>query len=91
MPHPSWNERYASGELPWDTGEPEPLLVEFVTSGGIKPTRRSMLARVLLRHIMRRHLPSASIVIQLDLATAWSACSTPSLVAEVSCRRTSTM
>ena len=39
MPHPSWNESYASGELPWDTGDPEPLLVEFVTSGGIAPTR----------------------------------------------------
>jgi SAM-dependent methyltransferase len=39
MPQPSWNERYASGELPWDTGQPEPLLVEFVTSGGIAPGR----------------------------------------------------
>src|SRR5215831_16981571 len=39
MPSPSWNERYASGELPWDTGHPEPLLVEFVTSGGVTPTR----------------------------------------------------
>ena len=39
MPHPSWNESYASGELPWDTGEPEPLLVEFVTSGGVAPGR----------------------------------------------------
>jgi hypothetical protein len=39
MAHPSWNESYASGELPWDTGEPEPLLVEFVTSGRIQPTR----------------------------------------------------
>jgi SAM-dependent methyltransferase len=39
MPHPSWNESYAAGELPWDTGEPEPLLVEFVTSGRIQPTR----------------------------------------------------
>src|ERR1700677_5123554 len=38
MPHPSWNENYASGELPWDTGEPEPLLVEFVTSGRVLPT-----------------------------------------------------
>lgn len=37
MPHPSWNESYASGQLPWDTGEPEPLLVEFVTSGGATP------------------------------------------------------
>ena len=33
-----WNESYASGEPPWDTGEPEPLLVEFVTSGRIRPT-----------------------------------------------------
>lgn len=39
MPHPSWNESYASGELPWDTGEPEPLLVEFISSGRIRPTR----------------------------------------------------
>lgn len=39
MSHPSWNESYASGELPWDTGEPEPLLVEFVTSGRVGPTR----------------------------------------------------
>jgi SAM-dependent methyltransferase len=39
MPHSSWNESYATGELPWDTGEPEPLLVEFVTSGRVQPTR----------------------------------------------------
>jgi len=38
MPHPSWNESYAAGELPWDSGEPEPLLVEFVTSGRVQPT-----------------------------------------------------
>ena len=25
--------------LSWDTGQPEPLLVEFVTSGGISPAR----------------------------------------------------
>lgn len=37
MPHPSWNESYASGQLPWDTGYPEPLLVEFVTAGGVTP------------------------------------------------------
>lgn len=36
-PHPSWNESYASGQLPWDIGQPEPLLVEFVTSGGVSP------------------------------------------------------
>jgi SAM-dependent methyltransferase len=39
MPHPVWNESYASGVLPWDTGQPEPLLVEFVTSGRVRPTR----------------------------------------------------
>jgi len=38
MPHPSWNESYASGQLPWDTGQPEPLLVEFVTSGLVTPS-----------------------------------------------------
>ena len=37
MPHPSWNESYASGQLPWDTGQPEPLLVEFVSSGAVTP------------------------------------------------------
>jgi SAM-dependent methyltransferase len=37
--HPSWNESYASGQLPWDTGQPEPLLVEFITSGRVRPTR----------------------------------------------------
>ena len=37
MAHASWNESYALGQLPWDTGQPEPLLVEFVTSAGIKP------------------------------------------------------
>jgi SAM-dependent methyltransferase len=39
MPHPSWNESYASGQLPWDTGVPEPLLVRFVNSEGITPGR----------------------------------------------------
>jgi SAM-dependent methyltransferase len=39
MPHPSWNETYASGEAPWDTGVPEPSLVEFVRSGGVMPGR----------------------------------------------------
>lgn len=37
MPHPSWNESYASGHVPWDTGQPEALLVEFVTSGAVTP------------------------------------------------------
>src|SRR5574338_1664111 len=40
MPHPSWNESYASGEpLPWDTGTPDPMLVEMVESGVIAPGR----------------------------------------------------
>jgi SAM-dependent methyltransferase len=39
MPQPSWNEHYASGELPWDTGRPEPLLVDFVSSAGVAPGR----------------------------------------------------
>jgi methyl halide transferase len=39
MPQPSWNEHYASGELPWDTGLPETLLVEFVNSGSVAPGR----------------------------------------------------
>ena len=38
MPHPSWNESYASGQLPWDTGQAEPLLVEFVTSAAVMPS-----------------------------------------------------
>ncbi len=37
MPHPSWNESYASGQLPWDTGQPEPLLVEFLSSSAVRP------------------------------------------------------
>lgn len=37
MPHRPWNESYASGELPWDTGAPEPLLVEFVQSKRVEP------------------------------------------------------
>jgi SAM-dependent methyltransferase len=40
MPHPSWDESYASGEpLPWDTGTPDPLLMEMVESRAIAPGR----------------------------------------------------
>jgi SAM-dependent methyltransferase len=40
MPHQSWNDRYASEEpLPWDTGTPDPMLVEFVESHAIVPGR----------------------------------------------------
>ena len=37
MAHPSWNDSYAAGQLPWDTGEPEPLLIDFVASSTIAP------------------------------------------------------
>lgn len=40
MPHPSWNERYASGEpLPWDSGTPDPMLVELIESGRVPAGR----------------------------------------------------
>jgi SAM-dependent methyltransferase len=35
MPHPSWNDSYASGQLPWDSGQPDPILVEFLNSGAV--------------------------------------------------------
>jgi SAM-dependent methyltransferase len=37
--HRDWNESYASGELPWDTGEPDQNLVELVRAGEIAPCR----------------------------------------------------
>jgi len=40
MPHPSWNDSYASGEPPpCDTGTPDPMLVEIVESDAIAPGR----------------------------------------------------
>jgi len=40
MPHDSWNASYASGEpLPWDTGTPDPMLVEMIESHAIAPAR----------------------------------------------------
>ncbi|HET7570610.1 MAG TPA: class I SAM-dependent methyltransferase [Gammaproteobacteria bacterium] len=40
MPHPDWNESYATDEPPpWDTGEPNEYLVEFIRSRAIKPGR----------------------------------------------------
>lgn len=40
MPHPSWNERYASGEpLPWDTGMADPQLVRMIEARAIAPGR----------------------------------------------------
>ena len=38
MPHPSWNDSYASGAPPpWDTGTPDPMLVEMIESRAIAP------------------------------------------------------
>jgi len=34
-----WDERYASEDLPWDTGEPEPHLVELLEQRVIAPCR----------------------------------------------------
>lgn len=34
-----WNEHYVAGELPWDTGEPAPQLVELVEEGVVPPGR----------------------------------------------------
>jgi SAM-dependent methyltransferase len=39
MPHLPWNERYSAGDVPWDTGDPDPLLVEAVTEGRVAPGR----------------------------------------------------
>jgi methyl halide transferase len=37
MPHPDWNESYVAGDTPWDTGEADNHLVEFVHSGAVTP------------------------------------------------------
>jgi SAM-dependent methyltransferase len=34
-----WNDNYASGELPWDTGRPDAALVAFVEAGALAPGR----------------------------------------------------
>jgi SAM-dependent methyltransferase len=40
MAQPSWNESYASGApLPWDSGSPDPMLVDMIESGTIAPAR----------------------------------------------------
>ncbi len=39
MPHPDWNESYAAGDPPWDTGEPDNHLVEFILSGAVAAGR----------------------------------------------------
>lgn len=37
----TWNDNYAEGFTPWDTGVPEPLLVQMVESGSL-PTGRAL-------------------------------------------------
>jgi methyl halide transferase len=39
MPHHDWDESYIDGDAPWDTGEPDNNLVEFIGAGGVKPGR----------------------------------------------------
>jgi methyl halide transferase len=39
MSHPDWNERYKTGEMPWDTGAPDDNLVAALKSGAIAPGR----------------------------------------------------
>jgi len=41
MPHPSWNDNYAQGFCPWDTGTPDPMLIEAIESGAI-PVGRAL-------------------------------------------------
>jgi SAM-dependent methyltransferase len=37
MTHPDWNDSYVSGQVPWDTRQPEPLLTALVASGAVAP------------------------------------------------------
>jgi len=37
MPSMEWNDHYASGDLPWDTGEVDEHLVAFVSGSGVAP------------------------------------------------------
>jgi SAM-dependent methyltransferase len=37
----SWNENYAQGFMPWDTGEPDPMLIQAVESG-VLPRGRAL-------------------------------------------------
>jgi SAM-dependent methyltransferase len=39
MTQHDWNTHYASNELPWDTGQPEPTLVEWLDQAGLQPGR----------------------------------------------------
>lgn len=35
MPHRDWNASYASNQLPWDTGHPDPHLVDLIREGRV--------------------------------------------------------
>lgn len=39
MSHPDWNEHYAGGNLPWDTGVPDEHLVAAIRAGHVAPGR----------------------------------------------------
>jgi SAM-dependent methyltransferase len=39
MTERNWNEDYEAGNAPWDTGSPDPYLVELVESGRVAPGR----------------------------------------------------
>jgi len=39
MPDHDWNEHYASGQMPWDSNEPDPALVATVEAGTIPAGR----------------------------------------------------
>lgn len=39
MTHRNWNEDYETGDAPWDTGTPDPHLVELVETGRVAPGR----------------------------------------------------
>jgi 2-polyprenyl-3-methyl-5-hydroxy-6-metoxy-1,4-benzoquinol methylase len=36
-----WNENYAQGFMPWDTGVPDPMLIQVVESGSL-PVGRAL-------------------------------------------------
>ena len=39
MPHENWDERYRAGEIPWDTGEADEHLVEFLRRAPVRGGR----------------------------------------------------
>jgi SAM-dependent methyltransferase len=39
MTQPTWNDHYAAGHAPWDTGKPDPMLTAFVAAGRVAPGR----------------------------------------------------